>query len=510
MPMMPDTEPKANVPRSTSLIERAVLASIADGVIVNAVSGEVILLNQSASDLLRVDPAAVMGTPVRALFESFSTRGRLTMVDAMDRLYSDPYSYAPGEGITETILDLGRQVIQAHLSPVLTEVGEFIGIVTVLRDITREIEAERAKSEFVSNVSHELRTPLTSIVGYTSLLANHVVGPINDQQANFLKVVQTNADRLVTLINDLLDISRIESGRLELNIQPIALETVIRDVAEMLKPQCDQKSLTLKVVIEPGLVFVLGDKNRLVQIIANLASNACRYTLAGGSITLALSQSGDTARVDVADTGIGIGPEDQAKIFQRFYRVNNAAIFETNGTGLGLPITKMLVEMHGGRMWVKSEVNHGSTFTFVLPIQAEAPAIEDGQLVGVPVPGRTVLVVEDEPEIAHLIDLHLRHEGLHVLTTAWGEEALTLARTRAIDLITLDMSLPDITGMEVLRRLKADPATREIPVVIVSVIREDHGGHRGAADQASKPFAVEKLLDSVRHALETKRLGLAA
>jgi len=308
----------------------------------------------------------------------------------------------------------------------------------------------------------------------------------------------------------LLDISRIESGRLELNIQPIALETVIRDVAEMIKPQCDQKGLTLKVVIEPGLGFVLGDKNRLVQIIANLASNACRYTLAGGSITLALSRSGDTARVDVADTGIGISPEDQAKIFQRFYRINNAAIFEANGTGLGLPITKMLVEMHGGRMWVKSEVNQGSTFTFVLPIRAEAPAIEAGQLVGVPVPGRTVLVVEDEPEIAHLIDLHLRHEGLHVLTTAWGEEALTLARTRAIDLITLDMSLPDITGMEVLRRLKADAATRDIPVVIVSVIREDHGGHRGISDQASKPFAVEKLLDSVRHALETKRQGLAA
>jgi signal transduction histidine kinase/CheY-like chemotaxis protein len=498
-------KPGIHYAEPATLIERAVLASISDGVIVNDVDGQAIMINQAAVRLLRLEGKTAVGTDVRELFSAFSSRGRVTVEDALDRLYADPYSYAPGEGITETIIEIGMKVIQAHLSPVLTEVGEFMGIVTVLRDITREVEAERAKTDFVSNVSHELRTPLTAIKGYSDLLLSHAIGQVNDQQVNFLKIIQKNANNLVTLINDLLDISRVESGRMELNAHPLQMEIIVRDVADMVRPMCDQKNLDLTVDIQPSIGLVLGDRNRLTQVVSNLASNACRYTSEGGHVTLKLSGSDDAIRVDVIDTGIGIAPEDQVKIFQRFYRVNHPTVSAVSGTGLGLSLAKMLVEMHGGRIWVESTLGEGSTFTFILPLHSRASG--DGEGVAEPdQPSHTVLVVEDEEDIAELIALPLRREGFKVLTTTRGEEALNLARGNPIDLITLDMMLPDITGIEVLRRLKADARTADIPVIIVSVIQpKESGPEWGAVDHVSKPFAIEKLMDNIRRTLESAR-----
>ena len=495
-PLTPPIEP-------ASLIEREVLASIADGVVANDVAGKVTLINRAAAQLLQVDPKAAAGRPVRTLFQTFSTKGRLTIEDAMDRLNADPYSAEYSAGITKTIIEIGMRVIQAHLSPVLTEIGEFLGIVTILRDVTREVEAERAKTDFVSNVSHELRTPLTSIKGYSELLLGNAVGPLNDQQTHFLRIIQSSSNRLTTLINDLLDISRIESGRFKLETKPVQMALVLHSVAEMIQPQCDKKKLCLSLNVEPNAGLVLGDESRLTQVVTNLVSNACRYTPEGGSITLALSSPDDTVRVDVKDTGIGIAPEDQAKVFQRFYRVNDPAVQEVAGTGLGLPISKMLVEMHGGRMWLQSEAGKGSTFTFILPLYVGSPESASGAESK---PHHTVLVVEDEPDVAELIALQLRFEGFEAVMTTRGEEAVSLARTQPIDLITLDMMLPDITGMEVLRRLKTDPQTAEIPVVIVSVMQpKSLGKGLDAAAHIGKPFELEKLMESVRSTLEASK-----
>jgi PAS domain S-box-containing protein len=496
-----------------TLIEHTALASMSDGVIISNTEGLITMLNRSAAHMLQVDTKAVLGQSVRMLFEPFFARGHLTVAEALDRLRADPYSYGHGGEIPETIIETGPRFVQAHISPMLTDMGEFLGIVIVLRDISREVEAERARSDFVSNVSHELRLPLTAIKGYADLLLHDAAEQFDEERMRFLHIIQNNADHLVTLVKDLLDISHIESYGLELDIQPVQMETIIREVADRIRPQCDEKGLHLTVKTDPNVGVVLGDQGRLRQVIANLANNACRYTPEGGHITLSLSRSEDEVRVDVADTGTGITPEDQARIFQRFYRMQEATPSETYGTGLELPIAKMLIEMHGGRMWVESEAGQGSTFSFVLPqYVADEPEEEAEEVIEEAEQTHRVLVIEDDEDIAQLIALQLRREGFEVLTTAYGGEAISLVETQPVDLITLDMMLPDITGMEVLHRIKGNPDTMNIPVIIVSVLLPEQTGdaERGAADYITKPFAFDKLMESIRRTLAASKRKPAA
>lgn len=501
------TEHKNTQAEHTPPIERVALASIADGVIASDIDGQVTLLNQAAARMLMTDPQAAVGDQIHAIFESCSARSHLEMMDALDRLYADPYTHEQSGESTEMTIEVGTRAIQVRLSPMLTEMGQFLGIVTVLRDVTREIEAEQTRNDFVLNISQELRAPLTAIKGYSELLLQQTSGKLDEQQEDFLHIVHNSADRLVALINDLLDISRIDSGQLELDIHPLQMDAIIHDVADLIRPQCDRKGLHLTVEVKPNVGSVLGDKNRITQVVANLAGNACRYTPEGGHITLSLSRSEDEdeVRVDVTDMGPCIAPEDQEHVFQRFHRMNVPTASEIHSTDLGLPIAKMLVEIQGGRMWVESGSKQGNTFSFVLPLHTEAPSDVVSEKAEPLEAKHTVLVIEDDFDVAQLIALQLQQEGFDVLTTELGEEALSLAHTKHIDLITLDMMLPDITGMEVLRRLKTDHETADIPVIIVSVLQPDGGGAGwGAADHITKPFALDKLLDSIRRTLEVK------
>lgn len=486
------------------LVERAVavLASITDGVVVNDTEGRVTMLNRVAAQMLRADLDTIMGRSVSALFEPFSARGRMTITEAMKRLAADPYSYGQSGRPAETIFEIGTGFVQAHLSPVLTDVGEFLGIVTVLRDITREVEADRSRSDFISNVSHELRLPLTAIKGYCDLLLQDAADRLEGEQLRFLHIVQNNADHLVALINDLLDISRVESYRLDLDIQFVQMEAIIRNVANMIQPQCDKRNLRLTVDIEPKVGKVLGDPDRLSQVVANLANHACHNTPEGGRVTLALSSSVEGVQVSISDTGPRISSEDRARVFHRFHRTEDSLSHQVRGTGLELPVAKMLVEMHSGRLWVESNSGQGNTFTFVLPFHIDVPPHGIGEATE-PDQVRTVLVVEDDDDIAQLIAMQLRREGFEVLTTAYGEEAVLLTQTRNIDLITLDMMLPDISGMEVLHQVKANPATADIPVIIVSVLLPEQTGDagQGAIEHITKPFAFEKLMESIRRTL---------
>jgi signal transduction histidine kinase len=297
--------------------------------------------------------------------------------NTMNRWMSDPSSYAEGDSLQERI-EVGERIISVHLSPV-THGDEFLGLVSVFRDITREVEVDRMKSEFVSTVSHELRTPMTSIKGYADLLLMGAAGSLDEEQERYIEIIKNNADRLSLLVNDLLDISRIEQGRVELEIRDLSLAETVTQLMESLEVRFEDEDKVVRVTIDvpPDLPTVQADSDRVTQILMNIVLNAYQYTPEGGSVTISAHQEEDGIRVDVADSGIGIAPEDQDRVFERFYRGEDPMVISTAGTGLGLAIVQQLVEMHNGRVWLESELGKGTTFRILFPYvhQPEAQGV---------------------------------------------------------------------------------------------------------------------------------------
>jgi signal transduction histidine kinase len=267
-------------------------------------------------------------------------------------------------------LDDGR-VVSVHVSPVIFR-DEFLGTVSIFRDITHMIELDRLKSEFVATVSHELRTPMTSIKGYVEVLLMGAAGQLNEQQTHFLEIVKSNNERLAVLVNDLLDISRIEAGRVSLSRQPLDLHALAEEATEMINRRMQEENRPMEVSLEipRRLRPAYGDQERVQQIFENLLENAYQYTPESGSILLSIHEDNGELQIEVKDNGIGIFPDDLERIFERFYRGEDPLILATSGTGLGLSIVKHLVEMHGGRIWAESSgiPGDGSTFSFTLPV----------------------------------------------------------------------------------------------------------------------------------------------
>ena len=373
-------------------------------------------------------------------------------------------------------------------------------------------EANRLKTEFVSMVSHELRTPLTSIQGYVHLLLEGEAGPLSEEQREFVEVVRGNAERLLTLINDLLDLSRIEAGRTELHPTTLDVGRSIREVADSLRPLVEAKGQQLALDLPDRLPAAWADPERVIQILTNLLSNAHKYTPAGGRIAVAARAQDGRVVVDVRDTGIGLSPDEQAQLFTRFFRARNTATRQVSGTGLALAITRSLIELHGGEIAVISAPGEGSTFTFSLPTARAAkptrPAFADPTR-----PGGLILVVDDEPDIANLIQRNLERGGYRALVAGSGAEALRLARAEHPDLVMLDVALPDCDGFTVLERLKSDPSTAAVPVILLSVLPEtERGKLLGAVDYLTKPVGERVLLERVTRALagDRQRLVLVA
>jgi PAS domain S-box-containing protein len=353
---------------------RAILESIAEGVLVLDEQNTVVLYNRAATEVLQISEAAMIGRSLSHIAEYGSdTEERQRALVLYDSLTGGVDGARRLHGPLHTQVELGGQTIDATFAPVTTPDGERIGVAAVLRDITREIESDKAKREFISTVSHELRTPLTSVKGYVDLLMLGTAGQINDMQKNFLQVVKSNADRLNALVEDLLEISRLENGKVSLNIKTINIADLINDIVASLRTETERKRMQLTIDIQPTLPAIEADNKRIGQVLTNLISNAHKYTREQGQITVRAFQTGDLVQVDVVDTGVGIPPDELPKMFSRFFRANNALKDEVGGTGLGLSIAKSFVELHGGDMWVTSELDVGSTFSFTLPIEYRRP-----------------------------------------------------------------------------------------------------------------------------------------
>jgi PAS domain S-box-containing protein len=490
---------------------RAILESIADGVLVLDHNGRVLLVNPTAEEMLGFAAIALEGQHFRHMLGLGETAvhrdlAQLLYTELRSRLEATEEDESRPQARTVR-LESEERVLAVNIAPLITTISGAPGLVAALRDISREAEVERLKNEFISTVSHELRTPMTSIKGYTDLLFLGMGGGLTDAQRSFLQIIKSNADRLTALVNDILDISRIETGRLRLTIEPLDLGKIITQVATVFQEQYREKGLSLEWE-EPGqLPQVRGDDARVTQVLNNLIANAWQYTPSGGRVTISTRLVDGFLQVDVSDTGIGIAVEEIRRIFDRFYRVDHPVVQEAGGTGLGLSIVKMFVEMLGGEIWVESKLDVGSTFSFTLPLTtAEVPEVSADLLTTEPalmVSRRPkILVVEDDRDLALLLRRQLESEGYQVLLAGSGEDALWLAREEQPQLISLDIMLPDLDGFVVLERLKENPITAPIPVVITSVLTEaDEGYALGAVDYVVKPFSEEKLLQAVRRAL---------
>lgn len=333
----------------------------------------------------------------------------------------------------------GRQVVLELSTRPIWEDGKIVGIQGIGRDVTERKEVERLKSEFISTVSHELRTPLTSIKGYVDLVLAGDVGPLTPQQREFLTIVSQNTTRLTELINDLLEIERLESGRIEFEFTELDLAEVLHSVARSLQISAEQKGLEFLTEIASGLK-VRGDREHLAQVFLNLLSNAIKYTPAG-TVELQASQQNGTVVVAVRDTGIGIAESDLHKLFQKFFRADNSYVRKVGGTGLGLAIAKTIVERHNGTITVTSQLGQGSTFTVRLPALArpERPL---------------VLVIEDEVAIARLIATYIEKMGYRAVMAYSAREGFDHAVRLKPDLITLDVLMPDLDGFALIQQLK--------------------------------------------------------
>lgn len=349
---------------------QAILEAVADGVLVTGPDNHITFVNTSTVRILEVDESRLLGSPLD-MFTGLAG----AWIETIQRWSTDPSSYKDAEMYAEQLsLENGR-IILVHLAPVILQ-NDFLGTVSIFRDITREVEVDRLKSEFVATVSHELRTPMTAIKGYVDILTMGAAGALNENQMHFLDVVRNNINRLNILVSDLLDISRIESGRVTLNTRSVNLYELAEEVvAETLRrSQSENKPMALSVDAPKNLPPVLGDTDRVRQILSNLVNNAYNYTPENGTIHVNIHQENGDLQVDVEDNGIGIKPDDQARLFERFYRGEHPLVLATPGTGLGLPIVRQLIEMHKGKLWMKSTgvPGEGSTFSFTLPIEKEA------------------------------------------------------------------------------------------------------------------------------------------
>jgi signal transduction histidine kinase/CheY-like chemotaxis protein len=359
--------------------------------------------------------------------------------------------------------------------------------------------ASRHKSEFLASMSHELRTPLNAIIGFSEVLLQQMFGPVNERQADYLSDILTSGRHLLSLINDILDLSKIEAGKMELDLGEFAMPAVLESGLTMVRERAANHGITLGLEVGPEVGTVRADERKIKQVVFNLLSNAVKFTPDGGRIDVACHCRDDRLEVSVKDTGIGIAPADQERIFDEFQQAG-----QLEGSGLGLALARTFVALHGGDLRVESEPGNGSTFTFTLPLQPDSsPTVQPAELPGLDVaagtPGPDVLLIEDDDRSAELLTIYLEGAGYTVTRARDGEQGTELARQLHPAAIVLDLMLPGLSGWDVLAQAKLDPELSRIPVVIVSMLDEQGKGYAlGAADYLVKPVRGDDLLAALR------------
>ena len=375
--------------------------------------------------------------------------------------------------------------------------------------------ANSAKSQFLANMSHELRTPLNAIIGYSEMLEEDATDRGHDAYVPDLQKIRAAGRHLLALINDVLDLSKIEAGKLDLYLETFDLTTAIKDVATTVNPLVTRRNNTLDVRCAANLGAIRSDLTRVRQVLLNLLSNASKFT-ENGRITLSAERRDGAVVLEVSDTGIGMTPEQMAKLFEPFSQADASTSRKYGGTGLGLAISRRFCELMGGDVSVRSEMDRGSAFTVRLPVdasaplgEASAPAADTPPAAAAATPNAaSVLVIDDDPAARAITHRALTREGYAVIEAADGETGLRLARERRPDLITLDVLMPGMDGWAVLAALKADPEVSSIPVILQTIVEDRNMGFAlGAAEYLTKPIERKRLAALVRRHVPNTSAG---
>ncbi len=357
-------------------------------------------------------------------------------------------------------------------------------------------ELDRIKSQFLANMSHELRTPLNSIIGFSRVILKGIDGPITDQQNQDLGAIYNSGQHLLGLINDILDLSKIEAGKMELSLEEMNIGDTIASVMSTATGLVKDKTVKLKQEIEPNLPTIRADPMRIRQILLNLISNAAKFTEEGSITVSAAPHKGPIGQlevmVSVTDTGPGISAEDQTKLFQAFSQLDSSPTRKTGGTGLGLSIAQRMVDMHGGRIGIHSVVGKGSTFYFTIP-QYNQPSIEP-----IPGQGKVILCIDDDQQVIGLYDRYLKPQGYQVIPVTNPAAARDTIKRLKPYAVTLDIMMPGMDGWTLLQEIRTDPETHNVPVIICSIVEEEEKGFSlGASDYLVKPILEDDLLGAL-------------
>ena len=476
----------------------SVISTDADGLIRTFNRGAEAMLGYRADELVAKETPGVLhdgqevvaraaqlteelGVQVEPGFEAFVAHARLGEADERE------WTYVRKDG--------SRLPVLLSVTAMRDEAGELFGFLGVAVDLTERKKVDQLKSEFISTVSHELRTPLTSIRGGLGLVLGKFHKDLPPRALTLLETANRNAERLTLLINDILDLEKLESGRLEFEFKPVDLVLITRQALASLESYARQYEVTLKLLDAPPTAIVSGDEHRLTQVFANLVSNAVKYSPAGGEVTLRIERSGGDYVVRVRDTGRGIPERFRARVFERFAQADGSDTRKQGGTGLGLSITRAIVQRHQGHIDFTSEEGKGSEFFFTVP-SLEA-AMKEAPVSAQPL----LLVCEDNGDVAEVLAQLLAGEGLACDIAGSAAAARALLQKKTYRGILLDLGLPDADGLDLVHELRAAPGLERLPIIVVSG-RADDG-------RASWKGDALGLLDWVQKPVDPTRLALA-
>ncbi len=528
-----------------------ILHNLADGLIVTDQHHRVMLTNPALCEVLMRSSEALENQPLDEVFP------HPDLISTVQKALETPNGVVtatlnwPLPGQSRQPSRIYKAVACALNDP---ETRSIMGVVTILRDITHEVEVDRMKTDFISMVSHELRTPLTSVLGFAKLIQKTLlkqVLPVLDMQDSGLErpvqrimenlhIIIAEGERLTRLINDVLDIAKMEAGKVEWHMDRVAVADIVQSAALATSALALDKRLPVVLDIAPDVPVIEGDRDRLIQVVTNLLSNAIKFTDAGqitvrvralrvledrrlvpplpARIALDHLRPGFWAFIEVEDTGPGIAAENLEKVFEKFKQVGEVMTNRPRGTGLGLTISKEIVEHHGGLIWAESTLGVGSCFRVLLPamlpeiLQAEVKApfevLPRAELHLEQAEAPLILVVDDEQSIRVLLRQILNDAGYRVAEAVDGVDALAKVRSLTPNLIILDLMMPQLSGFDVLSALRSDPVTSAVPVIILSVLDDRRKGLRLGADAyLTKPLNTDEILATIERLLEQAARG---